>query len=77
MKVYCNNCEYCGDVIKYYPHEPYDMDWTIPNRTCNHPKNKEYETCDSWYMERRLLPTSDCHILNANNDCEYFKEKNR
>lgn len=62
-KVYCRDCAYISSSI----HGP-DKDLT-----CNAPENMEQKS--NWY-ELHSIHKDSPEVLNQNNNCPHFKEKN-
>ncbi|MBE3094312.1 MAG: hypothetical protein IMZ52_04715 [Actinobacteria bacterium] len=73
-KIYCNNCKYCGNIINYYPYNPYPVT-EEPHRFCNNPdiKLKSIKR-DTFYQHIEFNPIVVCNEINKNNDCKWFEK---
>ena len=89
-KVYCKNCKYCGDIVyatspgHYMSNMPrpsinifYMHGVEVAQRYCkNHnvPNSEEYHT---FYKKIKNNFTPMCHEINEDNNCKYYKKKNK
>jgi len=76
-KIYCKDCKHCGDIINYYPNNPYPVG-EEPWRYCNSPEAIRVVApikVDTYYQYYEYVPIPSAIDFNRKNDCIYFEEK--
>ena len=63
-EVYCKDCIYCDDDCAFYDGQKENRTWTID---CKHPDNIKID----YYGQEYCI--KECHEINKNKDCEWYK----
>jgi len=87
-KIYCKDCGYCGDTVpliipgaSYFLDQPvntmkiyYIHGIEIEQRYCKSPEVPKSEEIYTFYDRIKNNYKPQCHEINKDNDCKYFKK---